>query len=1467
MPLPSKLAQLTSKPVYHSAGRDDYDGVSDYLDAGDVSGLDLARGTISLNFTLDRLHGQQALISKDGSGVSEGEFTVWVKDGTLVVTFEGDGETEYLKVPDLVLSADQTYHLAVTFGRKGLTVWLDGSIVAAEPDSKVGIDMNDRSLVIGGTRAWTDPDNEAQALVDGTIGDVMIFDQVLTRKAIVKLVDASDPTLGDAADKASKMADLAPILLQVHHASDTLKEILAEFGISGHGHVMTPLKLERKGGGDDQMTGTGAADGLDGGGGADTIKGADGNDILQGGYGNDRLSGGKGNDILDGGHGEDVLIGGKGDDLLISRTDAREPEIAYNPDRDEGDPNGELTKGKLYPDQPIPGDDVLTGGSGADIFYFQTAINAKDYLIEKHTRDDGTINWHRVAGENDNLHDHWVGAIGNDVITDFDRSEGDRIVIEGHTTEIRSITYGDANGDGIMDHSVITLYSDQGSNGGAHDGDLLGTITVYGDLVKLSDIEHTAAPHYGIINTIDDLKEAIKPTSVGPDKSPYSGLKSIKKTEEFTLADGTKPVFVIDGSSELSAEKGDYLDAGDVSGLDLARGTISLNFTLDRLHGQQALISKDGSGVSEGEFTVWVKDGTLVVTFEGDGETEYLKVPDLVLSADQTYHLAVTFGRKGLTVWLDGSIVAAEPDSKVGIDMNDRSLVIGGTRAWTDPDNEAQALVDGTIGDVMIFDQVLTRKAIVKLVDASDPTLGDAADKASKMADLAPILLQVHHASDTLKEILAEFGISGHGHVMTPLKLERKGGGDDQMTGTGAADGLDGGGGADTIKGADGNDILQGGYGNDRLSGGKGNDILDGGHGEDVLIGGKGDDLLISRTDAREPEIAYNPDRDEGDPNGELTKGKLYPDQPIPGDDVLTGGSGADIFYFQTAINAKDYLIEKHTRDDGTINWHRVAGENDNLHDHWVGAIGNDVITDFDRSEGDRIVIEGHTTEIRSITYGDANGDGIMDHSVITLYSDQGSNGGAHDGDLLGTITVYGDLVKLSDIEHTAAPHYGIINTIDDLKEAIKPTSVGPDKSPYSGLKSIKKTEEFTLADGTKPVFAAKGDFTFVSDERAPLVFSHNDDLALRSGTLAFSFSVDALAGTQTLFSKDASEYGDGGHIAAYVNEEGDLYVRIQSRSESYYFTVEDAIVPGETYDFALSFGKDGLNVYLDGVMVAQDASVTVGLQLNSEALVIGATSWGSTPGTTDKIYNHLNGEISDFVIYDTRLTWGDLFGDAPRPDTAQFKGSVTTYRFSQDAEGDLVVKKGGSETEVKEATPYVAFSDFTARVDDFEFGTNKADTLYGGDTADVLHGRGGDDDLRGARNADLLIGGEGDDTLYGGAGKDVLDGGVGDDTLVGGSGADKFYGGVGDDIIYGHDWKDSGNNSPDRVYFDGNFEDFDFDTVYWDNSAREGKMAVLVVTDSADGGLDGYYEGKDYLIDIEYLVFADRVVAVEDIL
>ena len=246
------------------------------------------------------------------------------------------------------------------------------------------------------------------------------------------------------------------------------------------------------GNGDDSLSGNGENDRIKASHGDDEASGGDGNDRLRGNNGNDTLNGDGGNDTLKGGMGADVMDGGDGNDRLISRSDAGEPDIAQETD-----------ESKVYPDQPfLEADDTLIGGAGADTFRFELLINAKDEIVEKHADPvTGKVNWKAVAHENDNVHDHWVDGIGNDAILDFNKSEGDKIRIAGHTVEVSNIKYVDLNDDDI-EESIISLISNQGANGGAHNQDELGTITVYGDLVEASDLRVNGGVFYGAFNSI-----------------------------------------------------------------------------------------------------------------------------------------------------------------------------------------------------------------------------------------------------------------------------------------------------------------------------------------------------------------------------------------------------------------------------------------------------------------------------------------------------------------------------------------------------------------------------------------------------------------------------------------------------------------------------------------------------------------------------------------------------------------------------------------------------------------------------------------------------------------------------------------------------------------------------------------------------------------------------------------------------
>lgn len=83
-------------------------------------------------------------------------------------------------------------------------------------------------------------------------------------------------------------------------------------------------------------------------------------------------------------------------------------------------------------------------------------------------------------------------------------------------------------------------------------------------------------------------------------------------------------------------------------------------------------------------------------------------------------------------------------------------------------------------------------------------------------------------------------------------------------------------------------------------------------------------------------------------------------------------------------------------------------------------------------------------------------------------------------------------------------------------------------------------------------------------------------------------------------------------------------------------------------------------------------------------------------------------------------------------------------------------------------------------------FGTEGADSFFGGSLDDLLVGYGGNDSLYGSDGDDKLDGGEGNDYLSGGNDDDFLSGGDGQDTLLGGYSQDTLVGGLGSDILTG---------------------------------------------------------------------------------
>jgi len=228
------------------------------------------------------------------------------------------------------------------------------------------------------------------------------------------------------------------------------------------------------GNGNDLMRGQAGSDSLYGGMGNDEAYGGNGNDLVDGEAGADRLFGGNGNDLMQGGAGADIVRGGNGDDLMYG---GRHRDLMF----------GEAGDDELWGDN---GNDLLVGGSGADLLRGNQGNdslhggNGNDELRGGMGNDtlNGVSNNQVLYGTPPSQYDTLTGGSGADrfvlyaayltnpyylglgfaTLTDFDRTEGDRIVISDNS----GYSLGTGNWGG----------SSQDDTGIYYNGDLIGVV-------------------------------------------------------------------------------------------------------------------------------------------------------------------------------------------------------------------------------------------------------------------------------------------------------------------------------------------------------------------------------------------------------------------------------------------------------------------------------------------------------------------------------------------------------------------------------------------------------------------------------------------------------------------------------------------------------------------------------------------------------------------------------------------------------------------------------------------------------------------------------------------------------------------------------------------------------------------------------------------------------------------------------
>jgi len=150
------------------------------------------------------------------------------------------------------------------------------------------------------------------------------------------------------------------------------------------------------------------------------------------------------------------------------------------------------------------------------------------------------------------------------------------------------------------------------------------------------------------------------------------------------------------------------------------------------------------------------------------------------------------------------------------------------------------------------------------------------------------------------------------------------------------------------------------------------------------------------------------------------------------------------------------------------------------------------------------------------------------------------------------------------------------------------------------------------------------------------VVVPHEDAFATDDGTVAMTFTPDSVDGSQGLVSKDAVGFDGGGHLTVRLVD-GTLRARLQSDSASHEVSAANAVSAGETHSMALSFGNEGMKLYVDGEL-ADTNDHTGGMGSNTEPLVIGGNQWASSPDSADTVAEVFDGTIAEAGLYTRAL-------------------------------------------------------------------------------------------------------------------------------------------------------------------------------------------------------------------------------------
>ncbi|MFN0040015.1 MAG: LamG-like jellyroll fold domain-containing protein, partial [Burkholderiales bacterium] len=169
--------------------------------------------------------------------------------------------------------------------------------------------------------------------------------------------------------------------------------------------------------------------------------------------------------------------------------------------------------------------------------------------------------------------------------------------------------------------------------------------------------------------------------------------------------------------------------------------------------------------------------------------------------------------------------------------------------------------------------------------------------------------------------------------------------------------------------------------------------------------------------------------------------------------------------------------------------------------------------------------------------------------------------------------------------------------------------------------------------------------------DRARNYIAIADDEAfhLAEGSIQLWFNTRNAFDRQTLIAKDRDGRGDGQFYIAI--DRRDLEVRFETSGGRFSIDTDgtqfnNLISSNRWYQLTLTFGRDGMRLYLDGALVGSNA-YTGGMQNNRQPFVIGGGN-GSNRGAADalssmRVTQPFNGRIDEVALYGVALTAAEI--------------------------------------------------------------------------------------------------------------------------------------------------------------------------------------------------------------------------------